>query len=185
MNPTVVQLNFLLALGTVAMQVAILCLLGSLVYERIAKRRTAALNRVAAWGMSLVAALAVFGTAFTLLYSEVFGFVPCSLCWFQRIFLYPQAIVAPLALFMKDTRYTPAYLIALSSFGSLFALYQHYLQMSGSPLPCPAGGGDCGQRIVFEFGYITFPLMAWSLFVLIIVIMSIVLMRRAADRAAI
>jgi hypothetical protein len=50
-------------------------------------------------------------------------------------------------------------------------------------IPCPATGGiaaDCAQRFLFEFGYVTFPLMSLSLFVLIIVVLLFVRPTRRA-----
>jgi hypothetical protein len=65
--------------------------------------------------------------------------------------------------------------MALSVCGALVALYHHFIQIGvGSALPCPASGGDCGKRIVFEFGYVTFPLMAFTIFAMIFVVFYIV-----------
>lgn len=113
-------------------------------------------------------------TVMTLVYSEYFGIVPCSLCWLQRVALYPQVFLFAIAWKVKD-KTVALYAISLSVFGMLVALYQHYLQMGGgSILPCPASGeADCGKRFMFEMGYITYPLSAFSLFALITVVMLI------------
>src|SRR5580704_12739453 len=47
----------------------------------------------------LVAFLSVAGSLF---YSEIAQFQPCLLCWWQRIFLYPQAILLLVAIIKKD-----------------------------------------------------------------------------------
>lgn len=81
-----------------------------------------------------------------------------------------------MALYKKDTKIAD-YLIGLSGIGALIALYQHYLQMGGSAfIPCPAVGPgiDCAQRFLFEFGYITFPLMSFSVFALMIAMLVVV-----------
>lgn len=131
---------------------------------------------LARWGLWLGFFLTLSGTAISLFYSEVLGFAPCGLCWLQRVFLYPQVVLFALALWKRD-RSIAAYSIALSVFGTLIALYQHYLQMGGTDvLPCPAapGASDCAQRFLFEFGYMTYPLMTVSLFAFLIILMLFV-----------
>ena len=52
--------------------------------------------------LSLVVVLSgIFGSLF---YSEIAGYTPCALCWWQRVFLYPQAIILGIALFKKIFR---------------------------------------------------------------------------------
>lgn len=96
--------------------------------------------------------------------------------------MYPQAVLFAIALFIKDAK-AALYSIWLSVFGAGIALYQHYLQMGGHDvLPCPASGaGDCAKRFLFEFGYVTFPLVAFSLFVFLIVLMLFVRRRARAE----
>ena len=167
--------NFLLALGTIALQIAgVLCLL--LFFFR---KNLPGFEHIVAfireWGLALGLALTVVASALTLYYSDILGIPPCPLCWWQRIFLYPQVILFALALWRKE-RFIADYSIVLSVIGLGFALYHHCLQVlpSGS-LPCPAEGTvSCAQRFMFEFGYITYPLMAASLFVFLIALMLFV-----------
>lgn len=121
---------------------------------------------------SLYLALATTAGAslMTLVYSEVFGLVPCGLCWLQRLFLFPQVILLATALYYKD-KLVGRYGIALSVFGMLIGIYHHYIQMGGSEfIKCPASGVSCTQRFFFEFGFITFPLMSAILFLFLIVL---------------
>ena len=167
MDVLIPQLNFLLALGTVLLQVAIVVLLAVFFF----KRESSFLKFSGVYGVHIVFAVSLGGLLMSLLYSEVFGFVPCGLCWLQRVFLYPQVILSGLALMKRDHRIAD-YLIGLSIPGFLVGLYQHYLQMGGSELiDCPAAGADCAKRILFEFGYITYPLMSVTLFAFIIALM--------------
>ena len=106
----------------------------------------------------------------TLVYSEIFGFIPCGLCWLQRVFLYPQTLLLAVALYRKD-KTVALYGIALSIPGVFVSLYQHYLQMGGIEfITCPVTGvgADCAERILFEFGFMTFPLMSTFLFTFLI-----------------
>ncbi|NQV93317.1 disulfide bond formation protein B [Candidatus Kaiserbacteria bacterium] len=170
MSEIVVQFNFLLAIGTIFMQIGIVLFL----FLYFFKRDSPILTLIGTYGIHIVFLLSLGGVVLSLTYSEIFGFVPCGLCWLQRVFLYPQLILSGLALFKKE-RFIADYLISLSVVGVVIALYQHYLQMGGADLiNCPAAAGDCAKRFLFEFGYITFPLMSFTVFALIIVVMMVV-----------
>ena len=170
-------INYWLSLGTIAMQVAGVVLL--IVY--FLRKRFPDLEDIArmlgTWGLALAFLTTLAGSALTLFYSEILGIAPCSLCWLQRVFLYPQVVLFALAIWKKDSR-AADYSIALSLLGFVVALYQHYLQMGGTSLvPCPATADkavDCSVRFLFEFNYITFPLMAATLFAFLIVLMLFV-----------
>lgn len=165
-------MNFILALGTVGLLAAFLVLLCTWGYERFARHSTGIGNLARRVALPGVFALSLAATMLTLVYSEVFGIVPCGLCWFQRIFLYPQVIVAGIALLRHQGALVVDYLLALSVPGLLIALYQHYIQMGGSELvDCPAAAGDCAKRFVFEFGFVTFPFMAAVIFAVNIVLL--------------
>jgi disulfide bond formation protein DsbB len=117
----------------------------------------------------VVALVATLGSLF---YSEVLGFEPCKLCWFQRIFMYPQVILLGLAAWRKDHGIID-YTAILSAIGGIIAAFHYYLQITDiSILPCSATGysASCSQRFVMEFGYITIPLMALTAFALIFLI---------------
>lgn len=173
MTPLVSQLNFFLALGTLVSQLLAAGLLGLIIFEWKTKKQTELGTLLSRYALPFVFCFTLVSSALTLVYSEVFGFLPCSLCWFQRIFLYPLIILSGIALVARDGARVAKYLIGLAIPGAVIALYQHYLQMGGSEfVPCPASGAgaDCAQRILFEFGYITLPLMSFSGFVLVIVL---------------
>lgn len=168
-------INQAVGIGALVMQVLALAFL-VLFFLR---RKYPDLEDVAAllgrYGLWIGLALTLSGVVISLFYSEILGFVPCSWCWFQRIFMYSQAVLFAVAIAKNDTGIA-AYSIALSVFGLVIGLYNHYLQVGGGALiPCPAsGGGDCAQRFLFELGYITFPLVGVSAFALLIVVMLFV-----------
>ncbi len=115
----------------------------------------------------LISLGAVVGSLF---YSEIAGFDPCKLCWLQRIFIYPQAVLFGVAL-IKNKKDAADYAVPLSAMGGLIAIYHSYIQMGGSPLViCSADSASaCAQRFVMTFGYITIPMMALSAFALLFV----------------
>ncbi len=170
MTPLVANLNYLLAIGTIAMQVGVVYLL----YAYFT-RKSDVLPFISKYALPVTFILSLSGAVLTLIYSEIFGFIPCGLCWFERVFLYPIVLLSGIALWKKDSGIAD-YILGLSTVGALIALYHHYIQMGGSAfIACPAvgAGADCAKRIIFEFGYITFPLMAFSLFAFIGVMMLI------------
>jgi disulfide bond formation protein DsbB len=119
--------------------------------------------------------LATIGSvALSLVYSEYFGFVPCSLCWLQRIAIYPQALLAMVAFKAKDETFFPLYGMALSVFGLLVAIYQYVYQMlpkeaTSGLMPCLADGtADCGAKVIDQFGFVTFPLLSAITFAFLI-----------------
>ncbi len=165
------SMNDALAHGTIVLQVTTVLFLLDFLFAR---------GRyfgqfIARFGYWIVFLGALAGTVLTLVYSEVFGFAPCGLCWLQRVALYPLVFIFAIALWKRDTL-ASLYGIVLSAFGAVISLYQHYLQMGGTKLvTCPVAGdgADCAERFLFEFGYITFPLMSFSLFVFFIVVLMI------------
>ncbi|WP_022799191.1 disulfide bond formation protein B [Thermus islandicus] len=92
-----------------------------------------------AWVVALVATLG------SLYYSEVRLFLPCELCWYQRIFMYPQAVLLGLALWRQDLGVWP-YSLALSLMGGsislLHLLEERFPQLfplaCKPPVPCSA-----------------------------------------------
>ncbi len=166
-------INFLLALGTLTMQVVGAAFLAVFFLRKSIPGLEDVASFLQKWGLWLGFLFSLGGLVLSLYYDSL-GFPACALCWWQRSFLYPQVVLFGLALWKKDNSIAD-YSIALSVFGGTIALYQHYLQMGGgSLLPCPATAGealDCGVRFLFEFGYITFPLMSFTLFAFLIVLM--------------
>ena len=124
------------------------------------------------YGLLIAFLVTTLSAVLTLIYSEIFGFIPCGLCWFERIMLYPQVLILGTALYIKD-RTMPYNGIVLSVFGFLISLYHHYIQMGGSAFvrcPTAGSGADCAKRFFFEFNFMTFPLLSAILFAFLIIL---------------
>ena len=123
--------------------------------------------------VSLLFAVSLVAVIGSLSYSEIIGFVPCDLCWIQRMFMYPQAILAFIGLVKKEKSIV-SYLFVLSIIGGFVALYHsliHWRLISGSFLACTSSlTAPCAKVYVLEYGYITIPFMAFSMFVYLIAI---------------
>jgi disulfide bond formation protein DsbB len=132
--------------------------------------------RSALWGYELWAAfvVAALATGGSLFFSEIAGFVPCDLCWFQRICMYPLSILLLFAAFHGD--YTFArYLIPLPLVGACVSVY-HLLvenQVVSEPNACKIGGAGCAVKWINEFGYMTIPTLALTGFLLLIGFLSL------------
>lgn len=114
--------------------------------------------------------VALTSTLGSLFYSEIAGYHPCKLCWFERIFMYPQVILFAVALWKKDKN-AIYYSFPLSILGLLLSGYHYLLQRGVAPeLNCDAVGysPSCAKVFVMEFGYITIPLEAFTGFLLIL-----------------
>jgi disulfide bond formation protein DsbB len=122
------------------------------------------------WGGELWAAFVVVavGTGGSLFFSQVAGFTPCELCWFQRICMYPLSIVTLLAALAGDER-VARYLLPLPLVGAGISVY-HLLVENGvvkEAAACKASApGGCSIKWIDEFGYMTIPTLALTGFVL-------------------
>lgn len=111
----------------------------------------------------LLALGAIIGS---LTYSELFGFAPCTFCWWQRIFMYPQLIVFATGIYLKDLKVWITG-IALSVIGAIFSIYHILIQFGiiGPSGACATGGVSCAKIDVLIFNWITIPIMCLTLFI--------------------
>jgi disulfide bond formation protein DsbB len=127
---------------------------------------------LAAW---LVAATA---TASALFIGEVMMMVPCQLCWYQRIFMFPLAIVLGMACFSDDRR-GAVYALPLAVGGLLMAAY-HTLLVAGlvpkSWIPCSAGVSCADQKLEILNG-IQIPWLSLVAFFIITLLLTLFLRR--------
>lgn len=122
-------------------------------------------------GLELWLAFAVAGTATlgSLYLSEVAHFVPCTLCWYQRIAMYPLAIILLIAAIRRDHRIR-IYVATLATIGAVISIYHRLVQA----FPNIEGGASCdptnpcSAAYVEQFGFITIPTMALAGFLCIL-----------------
>ncbi len=122
-------------------------------------------SRVGLWLAFVIALIATTGSLFL---SEVAHFVPCELCWFQRIAMYPLVLLA-LPAFFADRR-AAGYFLPLPIVGLGVSIW-HILVERGvveEATSCRVSApGGCGLKWIEEFGYVTIPTLAATAFVLI------------------
>ncbi len=114
----------------------------------------------------LVAAVSSIGSLF---FSEVMELVPCILCWYQRIFMFPLAIILLVGLYPLDRRVVN-YALPIAIIGLLFTLYHCLLYFGFIPenlQPC-SQGVSCADEGMELFGFLPIPLLSLASFSLII-----------------
>ncbi|WP_175989258.1 disulfide oxidoreductase [Bacillus sp. Marseille-Q1617] len=115
-----------------------------------------------AWLISITATLG------SLYFSEVKGFIPCELCWYQRIFMYPLTLILGVATFQNDSGLKKI-VLPMSIFGGIISVF-HYLEQKvpgfGGIKPC-ASGVPCNAEYINWLGFITIPFLALTAFSLI------------------
>jgi disulfide bond formation protein DsbB len=164
--------SLFLALLAVVAQVTAVLLAGLAVIGRFSDGARATFERVrdelTPRGVELAAAVAVVCMLGSLYYSEVANFPPCRLCWYQRIAMYPMAVILPIAAWRRDTGIR-RYAVPLAAIGAAISVYHMLVERfpnleSGSCDPT----NPCSIIWVEPLGYLTIPTMALSGFALIL-----------------
>ena len=161
----------LLPILTVIANVLFIGVSGLWIYAKITKKSVPILTFVKNHVLAASAIIAITATIGSLFYSEVAGYNPCKLCWIQRIFMYPQAIILPLAHIWNDKRIF-RYTLPLSVIGLILAAYHYLLQIGVlTTSTCSTVGFSlaCSDRFFMTYGYITIPMMAVSAFSLLVI----------------
>lgn len=118
---------------------------------------------------AVVAAVSMIGSLYL---SEGANFIPCTLCWYQRIAMYATAVILAVALVRRETAVIP-YASALVTLGGGVSIYHMLVERfpsleSGS---CDATN-PCSLIWMERFGYLTIPTMALSGFLLILLVLT-------------
>ncbi|QBI19286.1 disulfide bond formation protein B [Egibacter rhizosphaerae] len=110
--------------------------------------------------LPVAAVIAAGATAGSLYYSDVVGFQPCPLCWYQRIAMYPLVILLGVAAVRRDAG-VRWYAWPLTGIGAVIAIAHYLLEWlpAEGTVVCEAGGG-CGVADFRVFGFVSLPFMA-------------------------
>lgn len=115
-----------------------------------------------AWLVSLIA---VLGSLYWSYFLEVEA---CTLCWYQRICLFPLALILGIAAYRHD-HHVLIYALSLSLCGAALALYHILIQRIPSlvsPSLCTTGAA-CHKSQFSYFG-LTPPMLSFAAFLLIV-----------------
>jgi disulfide bond formation protein DsbB len=165
------DVTVLLAALGVAGQVlaALLLLIGVLALVGIGRPLLALRELIEGYELWLAFLVSAIATGGSLFFSEIAGFVPCELCWFQRICMYPLSILTLLAALANDRR-AARYLLVFPVVGAGVSIY-HLLVENGVVKQAQAcllsAPGGCATKWINEFGYMTIPTLALTGFALV------------------
>lgn len=128
------------------------------------------------WALLFAAwVIAAIATAGSLFFSQVLGYPPCVLCWYQRICLFPLVVVLARGLFPLD-RGVVRYAMPLAGLGWLLAAFHnlvYYGVVPESLQPC-AQGVSCSERHLALFGVLSIPLLSLLAFTTIVGLLVVI-----------
>ncbi len=129
-----------------------------------------------AWVIALTAMLG------SLYFSELAKYVPCHLCWYQRIAIYPLSVILLVGALRRDVRSAVQYAFVFPIVGILIAIYHIYLEEnpSAQPSSCKVGGTTCATKWIDKFGYITIPMLSITASAAILTLLVMAWSRRNA-----
>jgi len=137
-------------------------------------------NPPAAWLLLLLAWLvAATATLSALFLGEIVGLPICSMCWYQRIAMFPLAVILPFGLFPDLDRRMIRAGLALALLGLLLALYHQGIVAGLVPeriQPC-VQGIPCSETVISWFGFITIPLLSIVAFATLVALLGAALYR--------
>ena len=114
------------------------------------------------WVQSLIATLG------SLYFSEIRGYIPCDLCWIQRIFMYPIVIMTTIAYIQNNAKIAVT-TATFAVIGGCISLYHYGIQkidfMTESAPACSSA--SCTGQYINWFGFVTIPFLALTAFIII------------------
>lgn len=167
-NDTIVLYStFVALLALVALAAAV----GLGVYRMV--RGQAAGSLLGDKGIWLAWIVALVATIGSLIFSEVIHFEPCRYCWFQRIAMYPLAVILLVGAIRREFQ-VKYYALPLALLGLAMSAYHYLIQTFPS---IEGGGGSCGavpctSKYVDIFGFISIPFMAGCGFIVIAILLG-------------
>ena len=116
----------------------------------------------------MICVVSLTATLGSLYFSEIRGYEPCTLCWYQRILMYPLVILTTVAYIQKNAKIAVTTAV-FSCIGAAISLYHYSLQkldfLQDSAPSC--GVVPCTGQYINWLGFITIPFLALTAFVII------------------
>ncbi|MFN8133415.1 MAG: disulfide bond formation protein B [Solirubrobacteraceae bacterium] len=179
-NPVVVGLSVLAIAAQVVLGILVLLALLALVLptarELLVDVRDGWLRGKELWLAWIVAAVATLGSLY---FSEILHFIPCRMCWFQRIAMYPLAVVLLVGALRRDARSAVQFAFAFPIAGAIASIYHIYIENNpGAESASCKVGVPCSVKWIDQFGYITIPTLCLTAFALIGALLAFAWSRR-------
>jgi disulfide bond formation protein DsbB len=156
--------NILVGAGTLLIALVIVCLV---LFRIVSGTKNQIMDMVRRDALVLGFLLGLAAIVGSLTYSEIYHLTPCVFCWWQRIFLYPQAIIFAVALYRHGRSSSAGYELfyystPMAVISCLFSIYHVLLQRGiiGPSAACLQGSVSCATIDIQSFGFLTMPAMA-------------------------
>lgn len=130
--------------------------------------RSTAMNKKLENSLLIIWVVSLTATLGSLYFSDIRGYEPCKLCWYQRILMYPIVIMTTIAYIQKNARIA-IYTAVFACIGGCMSLYHYGIQkLSFLADSAPACGRvPCTGAYINWAGFITIPFLALTAFILI------------------
>jgi len=163
-------ITHLIAFGTLLVHILII----AGVISFFTSKKKGVYTWIGRYGVAITYLVALGAMIGSLFYSEIAGFEPCVLCWYQRIPMYAIVFIAGWALYKKDKHVIP-YAIVLSWAGLVIAAYHNLLPfLSKMPVTCsPTSAVSCTEQYFTYFGYITIPMISLTAFGVMLLVLNL------------
>jgi len=165
------------AVGAIALGLGVIAVALLWLTARVSDGAAGVLERVAGsvrgYGLWIAWLMALAATLGSLYYSEVAGFTPCEYCWYQRIAMYPLAIILGIAALRRDHGIR-RYVMPLALIGGLISAYHYTIQQFPD-----LGAGSCNVLVpctaawVWKFDFVSIPFMALVSFGVIVTALAL------------
>ena len=164
MTPILVTLTYFLNIVTI-------CLIGVIVFRK-KEGAQKILDFVGQHALCVGFVISLGAFVGSLIYSNVMGFEPCTLCIWERIFLYPLVVIWGVGLYIKEKSMW-IYSAIFSGIAVLISAYHSYIRLAGSESSlCVDAAVSCTKQYITGYWYVNIPTMALStgIFMLVITI---------------
>lgn len=146
----------LIALGTIGLQIAT----AAFIVLWIGK--SPLLKKIRLHSHLIIAITFISSALVSLIYEFGFGYEPCLLCWYQRIAIFGIALLS-LTGDIRRNKTLQKQVLLFSLLGLGVALLHNYIDIIPSGIDICGAGPSCLKRYIYEFDYITIPMMSLTL----------------------
>ena len=144
-----------LSLGIIGLQA------GIVLFVVLWLTKSPVLNKIKNYSHIILSTIFI-GSAFaSLIYEYGFGYEPCLLCWYQRIAIFGIAILS-LTSDIRNSKLLQKQVLIFSVLGLMVAILHNYIDLVPTGLDICGSGPSCLKRYIYEFGYITIPMMSFT-----------------------
>ncbi len=145
----------LVSAGIIALQIAIV------VFVILWKQKSPLLKNIHQ-NTHVVLPIIFIGSALgSLIFEYALGYEPCLLCWYQRIAIFGVAILS-LTGDIRRNKLLQKQVLVFSLLGLIVAIFHNYIDIVPSGIDVCGTGVSCLKRYIHEFGYITIPMMSFT-----------------------